>query len=160
MRQNLGTALTVTATEKWLAAVQAGQAFSGIANQAAVAAQFPHCQLFNPVGSGKTALVRAVLFQFTTASFFNVALDNVQRATDVAAGVNLLNGGAAGVCHTRAESNAVAQGTPFAQFATLANVTVLPPIEWWMQLAPGQGLDCVGTQVNTQLFGTFMWIET
>src|SRR6266850_2037921 len=61
MRQNLGTALTVTATEKWLAAVQSGQAFGQFASQNAVAAQFSYVQLFNPAASGKTLLLRAVV---------------------------------------------------------------------------------------------------
>lgn len=159
MRQNLGTALTVTATEKWLAAVQAGTAFSQNASQNAVAAQFSHIQLFNPAASGKTVLLRAVLASTGAAAAVGFSMDNVQRTTDAGAGVNLLDGAAASVAHLRQETNAALQGTQFGSVLTAAGVPLIIPIEWFAQLAPGQGLSTFATVVNVQLVTWFMWIE-
>ena len=159
MRQNLGTALTVTATEKWLAAVQAGTAFGMFGSQNAVAAQFSHVQLFNPVASGKTALVRAIIVATGAAGAAGFNIDNTARAVDGGAGINLINGGAAGVCHVRTEANAGVQGTQFGSVLTLASVSVVLPIEWFMQLAPGQGLTMYATAVNVQLVASFFWVE-
>lgn len=160
MRQNLGTALTVTATEKWLAAVQAGQAFSQFASQNAVAAQFSHVQLFNPAASGKTLLLRAVIGSTNPAAAIGFSMDNTQRTTDAGAGVCLLDGAAAGVGHVRQETNAALQGTQFGSVLTQAGVPDIIPIEWFAQLAPGQGLSTFATLVNVQLVAWFMWTET
>jgi len=159
MRQNLGTALTVTATEKWLAAVQAGNAFGLYASQNAVAAQFSYVQLYNPAASGKTLLLRAVVGSTGAAAAIGFSMDNTQRTTDAGAGINLLSGAAAGVGHVRQETNAALQGAQFGSVLTAVGAAVIMPIEWFAQLAPGQGLTTYCTIVNIQLVTWFLWTE-
>jgi len=159
MRSSVGLNINVTATEKWLQALQAGQGFTNFANVAAVAAQFTFIQIFNPGGSGRTVLVRSFIMQMGAATFFYTAFDNTARTTDAGAGINLLSGGAAGVAHVRSETNAADSTTHFGLVAVPINQAFSPPIEWFAQLAPGQGMSCVSALVNQTLYGQFYWLE-
>jgi len=158
MRQNLGTALTVTSTEKWLSYLQAGQTFSKGAALAPGAA-FAHIQLYNPAASGKTILLRNLFFDIGALVSVHINIDNVARVTDAGAGINMLSGAAAGVGHVRTEANAAEQGAVFNQWSPLANTVVKPYSDWVIQLGPAQGVTLVAITNNITLEAAFQWAE-
>src|SRR6267142_1192683 len=110
MRQNVGTATTVTATDQWLAYIQAGKAFVLGARLAATAANIGHVQLFNPVASGKTVLARRVIVSCSAVDGLDLNVYNTALTTDAGAGINMLSGGAAGVAHVRTQFNGAELG--------------------------------------------------
>lgn len=159
MRNFLGTATTVTATEKWLAALQAGQAFGGAVVVAPLAGNISEAQLFNPNASGKTALVRAIAITPNVAALCGVTFFNTALATDNGALPNLLSGAAASVCHMRSATPAAIDGTIFYEVSIAANGTHTPFVEWFCQLAPNQGMVIFVNVFNVQLTAAFMIIE-
>jgi len=159
MRQNLGTALTVTATDKWLSYIQAGQAFVLGARMAAGAGVINHVQLFNPVGSGKTVLARRVIVSCSVVDGLDLNIHNAALATDAGAGINMLSGGAAGVAHIRTQQNAAELGTVVSPVSNPALTPFVHGGDWLFQLAPGQGALVCHFTVNENLNGTWFWAE-
>jgi len=159
VRNFLGTASSVTSTEKWLQALAAGQTFSHSVNVLAVAAQNSHAQLRNPVGSGVTALVRIYYMSAGAASNVSLTFDNVALGTDNGFGINMLSGGAASKCKVFSTTNAGILGTTVEQFQVNASTPFIPFIEWLCQLAPGQGVDLALAVVNVSLLVTWKWME-
>jgi hypothetical protein len=160
MRINVGSQASVTASEKWLSYIQAGQAFAFAASLGPTAGVISHVQLFNPVGSGKTVLVRRAFSSLVTSTdTINLNLYNTALATDVGAGLNLLSGAAAGQAHVRSGTNATQLGTNFAQLYTaIAQPQPFGP-DWLCQLAAGQGVLVCGSAVNTWAVASFYWVE-
>jgi len=157
---NLGTQASVTASEKWLTYIQAGQAFGLASSLGPTAAVISHVQLFNPAASGKVVLVRRCFSSLVTSTdTINLNLYNVALATDVGAGVNLLNGGAAAVSHVRTANNATQLGTNFAQLYTAIGQPQAFGPDWLCELTAGQGLVVCGSAVNTWAVASFYWVE-
>ncbi len=159
MRTWLGTASSVTSTEKWLSALQAGQCFGRFANLAAGAGVVNQVQLFNPVASGKTALVRTFVGSAANNAFINVALWDTALGTDVGAGFNLLDGGPAAACHIRTAQPAAITGSVFMEFLVIAATSFQPVVEWVAQLAGGQGIVVETRDQNLQLSCAYLWME-
>lgn len=159
MQVGLGGAITVTATERWFSEVRAGRAFGGAIIQANIAAEFSHVQLFNPVASGVTALVRAIVGSTNTSDRMEVAFFNTALATLGADGRNLLSGGAAPVAQVRAGTNAAQQGDRFAAQQILANTPIALTEEWVCELGPAEGVIIRLSTVNISLVGSFSWVE-
>ena len=159
MRINVGSQASVTASEKWLTYIQAGQAFAMAGLQGGVAAQNSHVQLFNPVASGKTVLVRRVMVSASLVDELDLTLYNTALATDVGAGVNLLSGAAAGVAHVRTTTNAGILGTIFHRFQNPANTPALLGPDWLCQLPAGTGLVFAEVTVNQAGVATYYWAE-
>mgnify|MGYP001590096182 CR=1 FL=1 len=143
----------------WLYELRNGRAYQGYATQAAVAAQYPHVQLFNPAASGKTIIVRL-------AKVFSTALQNIHQrlydtalATNQANVQNLLSGGAAAVGQTRSATDVAILGTAFGNFGAVADESRDLFGEWVCVLAAAQGFLVNGATVNTQLSATFQWVE-
>lgn len=161
MRNFLGTAQTVTATEKWLAAVQAGQAFFRGALVTPAAAQFAECQLINPGGATVTVLVRMALTWVNgAANAVDIRRFDTNLATDVGAGINLLTGGAAGQAHVRSAIPAALDGTFNASFiATNVSSTNAFP-DWAFSLAPGQGILLANENAQVNMNVLWFWMES
>ncbi len=159
MRINVGSQASVTASEKWLTYIQAGQAFAMQALQGAVAAANSHVQLFNPAASGKTVLVRRVMVSSSLVDQLDLTLYNTALVTDAGAGVNLLSGSAAGVAHVRQTTNAGILGTIFHSFQNPANTPALLGPDWLCQLPAGTGLIYTAATVNQPIVCTFYWAE-
>lgn len=160
MRIGLGSAVTVTAsTERWLAAVQAGQAYSFGVNLPASPGNVSEIQLLNPVGSGRTATMRFAVVSCNTVQNFDIRRFDTALATDVGAGINMLLGGAAGVCHVRSAQPAALDGSLLNVFLMAASSPFYLSADWLFILAPGQGVLVAPEGANTQCAATYGWME-
>ncbi len=143
----------------WLSELRAGRAFGQRGSISAGTGNNPHVQLFNPGGSGVTALVYAATVSTTTAQqilwgFYDTALSSLHGT-----GVNLLRGGAAGKCDVRSQASTSLLGTLIheQEFAA-SDGRILPPV-WLGELGEGEGLIVVGNTQNTLLRLGFRWVE-
>jgi hypothetical protein len=143
----------------WLYEVRNGRAFANRVTQPAVAGEFSHIQLLNPVGSGKVALVRLIdIFPGGTTPVY-YGHYNTALTTDGGAGTNLNNGAAAAACHMRNTTNAALLGTLFWRGDLLANVRNNPFGEWIAQLDAGEGIVVAAGTVNQVLTVSAEWVE-
>lgn len=143
------------------ATTMAGNAFAGVASQAAVAAQFSHVQLWNPIGSGRNVAVSRVMVGTNTPTpIFAARLFNTALATLVATGLNKRAAGPASVMELRTESTVALLGGGSFQFAWGAQATPLiletkePVI-----LLPGWGLLITNQILNAIVGATFDYTE-
>lgn|SRR3989442_1552338 len=159
MRNFVGSASTVTATEKWLQALQAGQCFARGNLLAASVGNLNQWQLKNPAASGKTVLVRSFFITPGANNSIVISFFDTDLTTDVGAGINLLEGAAAGVAHLRTQQTAALVGTELFELSVLATSPFVSPVEWFAQLGAGQGL--VVQQNNANVLGQcgFLWLE-
>src|SRR5262249_31100938 len=109
--------------------------------------------------SGKTALLRGIGISVGAASECNFALFDTQLATDNGAGFNLLDGGAASVSHGRSSNPAAPQGNVVGRISIAANTPFFLPIEWFAQLAAGQGFLVATITTNLNLDVMYLWTE-
>lgn len=118
----------------------AGQAFVGWINQASVAGQQGHIQIFNPVGSTVFVYVDSYVGGVNSPASVDLAFYNTALATDGGAVVNKNSGGAAGQSHIRSTTNAGLLGTKISELDLSSNsnniFTFFPPY----RLSAGQGL--------------------
>ncbi len=159
MRINVGSQASVTASEKWLTYIQAGQAFAlGLINPG-LAGNFSPVQLFNPVASGKTVLVRRVVASVGVTTQMILGIYNTALTTDQGAGLNLLVGGAASVAHVRSVQQV---GNVGASITTLdlnsGNPQYLGP-DWLCQLPAGTGIVVTSGVVAVEVGAGFYWAE-
>ncbi len=159
MQVNLGRAITVTATERWLDEIRAGRAFSRGAFLGASVGNVSMVQLFNPVGSGVNVIVRLLIVSVDATGFAQVYQYNTPLTNDSGAGVNLLSGGAAGQAHVRNQVNAVSLGTLLHNIPILANTPIIPVADWFMELGPGEGVHVHTALQNVGTSGNFQWLE-
>ena len=155
----LGGQVTVTSTEVWLAYVRGGKAFGGGFSLAASAGNVGMIQLMNPAASGKQALVRILNGSVGANATFFISLWNTALATDDGAGNNLLNGGAAGVCHVRHATVAANVGTTILVEGLQAQLPANISGDWVCELSPGQGVLGQCGSLNVQIQASFMWAE-
>jgi hypothetical protein len=159
MRLTPGTTISTISQEYWLSLMQAAKCFGMGTALGPVAAQFSHIQLWNPVGSGKTLLVRHVLAEMLTAGTIYLRADNVARATFDTNGndLNLGAGGSAAEIHT--ENNAALQGSRLGRHDVLASVETWWDDGWVAVITPGNGLNVIAGIVNVNLSADFTWAE-
>lgn len=139
----------------------ANSAFLGVCGLTAAAAQYPHCQLFNPAASGKRVIVSQVIFSSGSGQQVQAVFYNTACATAVRAITSKLNGGAAGAGLLRTESNAVQLGgtdTHWDLIAT-ANTPFLVPLREPIVLGEGQGIVVRGLTPQTALTAVFECTE-
>jgi len=160
MKISTGVTVNVSAnTERWLSELRAGRCFGGTGSIASVAAQNAHVQIFNPIASGITVLVRNLWADPFTAStivvtHYNTALANLSTTT-----VNLLSGGAAPVAEIRAANNAGLLGSIFFGQAFPPSLVQQVAADWVTELGPGEGLTFALVTVNIALEVSFQWNE-
>lgn len=135
--------------------------------QLAVAAQYPHVQLFNPAASGKVVLVDQIdAWVSLPALSCRIGAFNTALATLIGTGFNLNQGAAAAVGVLRRESNVAQLGTLWGYFDISTGVTggyhmhkPGRPLSRPILLDAGEGLVVVGDAVNMQLLAGFWWRE-
>lgn len=143
----------------WLNEIRAGRAFSEGAGLAASAGNFSEIQLINPAGSGITVIVFKALVGQGVAGNVSITNHNVNLATDVGAGRNLLIGGAAGAAHVRTAQPAAQDGSRLARVRMAADEFVPLLSDWSYELGVGEGIIIMPDTVNTILAATYFWIE-
>lgn len=154
----LGATLQIS-REEWLDQVRAGRAFAGFGNQAAVAAQFSHVQLFNPASSGVRLLVYRIFASSSLVTAYKLCRHDTELPTDATTKANLLTSGSAPVARVRITANAVEQGSQFGQHNGLANDARVIADDWLGEVAEGHGLLIRQNQVNADLAVTYFWLE-
>lgn len=159
MRSQLGGQAIIELQERWYSEIRRGRAFCNSTQVAAVAATYGHIQLFNPAASGVLIIVRAIITSFTSAQKSFVGIHNTALTTAVNNGVNLLNGGAAGLGAVRTQTNATQLGNLIARAIVPANDAYTYALDWFMELDAGEG--CIATldNQNVAMDATFFWIE-
>lgn len=145
--------------DRWLRELRAGRAFGGFASVGAGAGVQGHAQLFNPVGSGITVIVyRVYLTVLTTTSIlmshYNTALTTLATTTR-----NMLSGGTAPVAEVRSQTNTGSFGSLFWRSDLTASTGFNIGIEWLSELGAGEGLVILCGNNNTEMNGSYFWIE-
>lgn len=159
--------MTITALDddEWSMHVASGEAYAGEILRLGVGGEYPHAQLFNPVGSG----LRVRLRSMQPMAIFGIAINTNMRRHDVAlttlgafAGpANLLGGGAAPVAELRHETNVALLGSPFWLILSAGQTRSDYPVkhlDWGYDLLPGQGFVQSGI-VGGFLLSGFIWAE-
>jgi hypothetical protein len=160
MRVNTGLTVSVSAnTERWLSELRAGRAFGGSAQSTAVAANFSHVQLFNPVGSLITIIARLATVSLAATQNVGIGIYNTALTTLSGNGLNLLSGGAAAVGEVRTQVNGAALGTFIYLLDLAANDPKDFAAEWLLELGAGEGMIITGGVVNISVRGSFLWME-
>ena len=159
MRVGLGGAVTVTATERWLAEIRSGRAFTRGGFSGPTAATLSHLQLFNPAASGVTIIIRAVIVAVSATGLVAIVTHNTALTTLVGAGVNLLAGGAAGLGELRSLDNAVQLGTIADRLSLIADTPSDVVPEWFFELGAGEGILVNSENANVRTIATYHWIE-
>ena len=159
MRIAFGGNLTVTATDRWYTEIRAGRAFVFHGTLGPSAGNNSHIQLFNPAASGVIVIPVYCAARVSVEGPAFISQHNVQLATDVGAGVNLLSGGAASAAHLRSNNNAGVLGTTIERLYLLANTWVTVLENWHMEMDAGEGILFAPNNVNVQVDITFRWIE-
>lgn len=160
MRVNTGGAVQVsTSTELWLAEIRAGRAFSGGQGLVASVGNFSELQLFNPVGSAITIVVRSIILTVGAASGADIRQHNTALATLQFNGRNLLSGGAAAIGEIRSATPAAQDGTRIGLVNAPAQTPLYPVPDWYIELGAGEGILLSSDQTNASVSAIFSWRE-
>lgn len=136
------------------------QAFLATSYQGAVAAQYPHVQLWNPAGSGKQIIVEAFAAASATAGGWQLRSAVAALTTLGAVPASKKVGGASGIGQVRTVANAVAQGVDimmqgYLQASTLYEKKLVEPIV----LGPGTGINIMANALNVDITASFEYFE-
>jgi hypothetical protein len=162
MRASPPPVTVITSSDFWLSELRAGRAFyRGVQTGGSDATHQPNVQLKNPIGSGVQVSIYAAhaMLGGTTAE---VHLDrfDTDLGTDVGAGFNCLEGGAAAQAHLRSDITTNPAGVRrVGWFTSVANSAVLLPHVWVAELSPGQGLMFTGVAFTMFMDASFWWRE-
>ena len=143
------------------AVTDSGKSFYGFAGQGAVAAQYPMCEIFNPVASTKNVYVKKLLILSTTStSPVEIRTHNAALATLYGTGTNKNLSGAVSVAEMRAATSAAPPGTRIALLGSaVLKVTMQLAFEKPIKLPPGYGLLVAGGDVLTDCYTSFDFDE-
>lgn len=150
----------VSVIEGGVQRTKAGQAFWASKNVFAVAGQYSHCQLWNPVGSNKRAVVTELAFDASVANTL-VSISSSTAPIAVIGNVaasKLLGSGAVAACELRMENNAAMLGTGMVGL-TAEVPTRIQKFSEPIVLMPGSGVMVVGAVVNVAVRGNFQFFE-
>ena len=140
MRAWVGSAITVTSTERWLSELRKGNAFGGTTYTSGIGGSYTFIQVKNPAASGRQALLRYVNLAVSAGASVSVGFYDTDLGTDIGAVANLLTGGAAGVCHIRTTTQAGMIGTYFWNYTLPGNTNLALERDWIVEISPGKGL--------------------
>jgi hypothetical protein len=143
----------------WLYEVRNSRGFTYAAAVGPVVGNFSHVQLFNPVASPVTMLVRLVVAALLTTGTLLTRTFAAALAGAPAAGVNLNLGAAAGSGVIRVENNVGILGTYIGELPLLANTPLQTAPDWYFMLGAGEGVGFVPAAVNVGVAATFFWVE-
>lgn len=137
--------------------------FAGAVNRLAVAAEYPHVQLLNPVGSGRDVYIDTVYVSATNAGTVAIRRYDTALITAPAVGqsINKNIGGAAGSAELRSESAAtiLAAAPSLSELVVAASATLRIDVTAPIRLSPGEGVLVVIGVVNTSLYANIAWRE-
>lgn len=140
--------------------IRNGRAFGGSTHRGAILANHSHVQLWNPVGSGKTAIVRAFNGSHDTAGRIVVASASIAlNALSGNAPVNLLFGGVASLLELRTEVNVAALGNQIFNEFVAANDALRSTHDYFCLLGQGTGLTLLELSTNIALSAWWQWVE-
>lgn len=152
----------VSTIDSALSRTLANQAFLGLRSDGAVAGQYAHSQLWNPVGSGKDLYLESMSVSSSTAQIITVGSHNVAY-TEVSGPANTDNkllGNAVGVAQLRGQNNAALLFTKASRFARVLALTDLSiQFREPVVIRPGYGAIAYCNVVNADLSVNFEWFE-
>lgn len=140
----------------------AGGAFSWAHGSAAVVGQYSRVQLFNPVGSGMNAIVKA--FKITASGATTFFVQSYQTALAASAGVlpnSKYPGGSIPVSQARNDSAAALIASPILlDYINASGISTIPIV---MQepviVRPGWGMTIENATQNQRLDASYEWFE-
>lgn len=140
----------------------ASMSFSGYCGSGASAGNFSHAQLWNPVGSGKNAVVEQIVATLNVTAGLFVKFYNTALTTQTQDPSSKKSGGSATSMQQRAQQNATILAGGFLNLAafTLAGST---PITYKLAepivITPGYGLILVPSTQNVGVDANFEYFE-
>ena len=154
------SSLVVTAVDGAKVRSDQGNAFIGYGGKAAVAAQYAHFQLFNPVASTKTVYVERVKVLQGASQTIGICSYSTALSGNAGGAPNKKIGGAVSTAQMRSQANATSLITDYLGImATTASLSdAFTPIEPYA-LTPGKGILMVSQSVNTDVYGIFEFFE-
>lgn len=157
--QPAGAISVTTSTEFWLAELQAGRCFAAGGIQGPTAANNSHVQLFNPVASGVTLLVRALYASLSVAGSIQIGFYDTALTTLNGNALNLLRGAAVSVAEARRQDNVGVLPSVLMEMQLGAAQVLQLDSMWLCQLGPGTGFVAVAKTVNVGITAQFVWRE-
>lgn len=143
-----------------LTRVLTGNAYMDFAQQAAVAGQLSHAQLWNPAGSGKNLILSKLSVLPTAVGSVAFGRTNVAHGTLIGNGSSKLLGGAAGTGQLRTTTSAASLLTIMGNFGIgVATTHAEFPLTEPVIIPPGWGFGFSFGVVNVQITATFQWFE-
>lgn len=126
----------------------------------ALAANLSHCQLINPVGSNKRAIISGLQVSADVASAVSIRYFDSPLSTLVGAPVSKLSGGAASAMEYRTQNSPAPIGTTilygnYFQANQIQNLSFKEPIV----LNPGRGLVGLSSSINANFYMAVELIE-
>jgi hypothetical protein len=143
----------------WLYEVRNGRAFCRDVAQAAVAGEYSHCQILNPIGNSKTLLVYRLLPAKSVTGSITFRRYDTALTTSATAGVNLKVGGATATAEIRQQTAVGALGTGICSPYLLANTSTPVFPDWLCELSAGKGVLFNNNTANELLAAVFFWVE-
>src|SRR3970040_1377450 len=143
----------------WFTSLRASQAFIRGGKQGTGGAVFNEVQLLNPAASGVSIIVYRLKVGAPTSGSIQTRVHNPALATLVGTGINLLQGGAAGVGEVRTASPAAADGNLVSEIhrPNSADYDASPPWHW--ELPAGTGVLFTTSGQAEEISAEFYWVE-
>ena len=117
-----------------------------------VASQFPHVQMFNPIGSGVVLLIDYVVYgPVANTVVFEFCNRDTELAIDLGVWQSRSDLGANGVCHLREETNVVQLGTVFDERNDIGVESQDSYYPFPIIKQPGEGFLIRGSKVNVTI---------
>lgn len=152
--------MSISVVDGGLARTVAGIAFVGMASQAAVAAQLPQAQIWNPGTTGKNVYVERLSFSSATAQGLQLGYHNAAYTSASTDALNKYLGQAIGAAQMRVMANAAAQFTAYGPaYLVAANTPFTVEFAEPVLVSPGTGFCVFGGTANTNLVTNFEWYE-
>ncbi len=145
--------------EFWYNEIRAGRAFTRGHVLGASVGNYPHIQLFNPVGSGIIIIVHRILVNVEATEGLRLNIHNTAITTDQGKGTNLLIGGDAAIGEVRSQDNAAQLGTLLWRIQVLASSPLDIVKDWYLELGAGEGILVQTHLVNRALYVAYDWSE-
>lgn len=138
----------------------AGSAYSGYAGCAAAAANYPHVQLWNPVGSGKNVFLESFLVSCSSAALVTAGTYGVALANVITPASSKKYGGPASVAVQQYQNNAaMISGNLLMGQQLQASQNLTINFREPVVLVPGSGM-VIGAQTqNCALTASFEYFE-
>lgn len=129
------------------------------AYQANVAAEYPHIQVWNPSGSGKTVIVDNIMGSLNSSTDLTLCTYNTQLSTLDGTVTSFGHGSVSGSTQIRTESSSSTLGTEIYHMRTISAFREIEfPIGWGFQLAEDEGLLIRAEGAERQLTAEF-WVR-